>query len=151
MNFLDERLPVKFWERCMPEPMSGCWLWTGATSVQGYGVMWNGRQDQALAYRVAYLALRGELPAPPLQLDHLCRTRGCVNPAHLEPVTQRENILRGASPSAIAATVTHCPKGHPYDERNTKIRPDGSRECRVCHRASCNDARARRRRESRIP
>jgi hypothetical protein len=62
-----------------------------------------------------------------LVIDHLCRVRHCVNPAHMEPVTDRENVFRGF------AAITHCPKGHEYTADNTYIPPStGSRECRRC-------------------
>jgi hypothetical protein len=70
-----------------------------------------------------------------LELDHLCRVRGCVNPKHLEPVTHRENLMRGESWSAVNARKTHCPEGHPYDETNTYIDGKGRRRCRECARA----------------
>lgn len=82
------------------------------------------------AHRVAY-----ELFAPipeGLVLDHLCRNPPCINPNHLEPVTDRVNILRGAGCMADYARRTHCPQGHPYDEKNTRISGRGARVCRIC-------------------
>jgi hypothetical protein len=70
-----------------------CWLWTGYLNHQGYGTLWDGEMV-AGAHRVAYRLEVGAIPED-LVLDHLCRVRNCVNPAHLEPVTSAENTRRG--------------------------------------------------------
>jgi len=98
----------------------------------GYGRI-NVNQRPRSAHVLAYEWLVGPI-AEGLQIDHLCRRRECVNPAHLEPVSQRVNLLRGETLTARNAAVTHCPAGHPYDDENTYRRPDGSRKCRTCHR-----------------
>jgi hypothetical protein len=104
----------------------------------------NGRAN-ILAHRYAYEQAHGPIPEG-YQVDHLCHDirvcqlltacphRGCINPAHLAAVTARENTLRSNAVSARAASVTHCPQGHPYDETNTYPRPDGGRGCRICRR-----------------
>lgn len=113
-----------------------CWLWTRSLNGKGYAeVKVNGRHHPA--HRLAYELLVGPIPAG-LVLDHLCRVRHCVNPAHLEPVTNRENILRGDTVPAKNAAKTHCAQGHPYDDANTINRPNGHRRCRACHNASTN-------------
>ena len=88
----------------------------------------------------------GEVPKG-LQLDHLCRVRDCVNPYHLEAVTQQENILRGESASAKHARKTHCINGHPLSGDNLYLRPDrgdrAGRACRECQRIR-NKAREER-------
>jgi hypothetical protein len=96
-----------------PEPNTGCWFWTGALR-EGYGLYServNGKTRSQNAHRAVYRALVGEIPSA-LQLDHLCRVRCCVNPDHLEPVTQRENILRGQGVAAEHAKRTTCKNGH---------------------------------------
>ena len=89
----------------------------------------------ALAHRFAYETFVGPIPEG-LTIDHLCRIRHCVNPEHLEAVTDRVNILRGEGISAQHARATHCPQGHPYDLINTYVAPDGDRDCRDCRRQS---------------
>lgn len=77
----------------IPEPNSGCWLWFGATTERGYGVVVaNGRSIRA--HRISYETAKGQIPEG-LVLDHLCRVHCCVNPDHLEAVTQLENVRRG--------------------------------------------------------
>ncbi len=116
-----------FWAKV--DKSGSCWIWIGSKATKGYG-RWNGRK----AHRVAYEALVGVIPAG-LTIDHLCRNRKCVNPSHMEVVTNAVNVLRGESFSAVNQRKTHCPKGHPYDETNTGHRSDRpGRICRECMR-----------------
>lgn len=119
---------------------NGCWLWTGARS-SGYGKVWI---DGAIVYahRLFYERQVGSIPDG-LTIDHLCRTRNCVNPAHLEPVSMLENWRRGESTSAGNARKTHCVHGHELVGDNLRVRPDGTRQCRTCRDAR-NAARQRR-------
>jgi hypothetical protein len=126
------------------ESENGCWLWQLATNAKGYGVVGiNGRMR--LAHRVAYEVFRESIPEG-LQIDHLCRVRHCVNPAHLEAVDCRTNLLRGRGPTAIKAAQTHCVHGHPFDEANTYLKPNnGTRVCRVCRNRRAEASRRKRR------
>jgi hypothetical protein len=85
------------------------------------------------AHRVVWRAYRGVIPSG-LDLDHLCRVRSCVNPAHLEPVTRRVNLLRGDTLTARHAALTQCYRGHEMNATNTYVTKRGFRDCRVCKR-----------------
>ncbi len=126
----------RFEEKVLPEPNSGCWLWTGALAGKGYGNFWNGAKNE-YAHRFSYRLHRSEI-AVGLQIDHKCRNICCVNPDHLEPVTCAENLRRGDmgrfGTSNHNAVKERCPKGHTYSGDNLYLRPDGSRECRECLR-----------------
>lgn len=108
---------------------TGCWVWQRALS-DGYGTIT--RKNRAYGvHRIYFEKKYGPIPSG-LTIDHLCRNRACVNPEHLEAVTMRENILRGAGVSAVNARKTSCPRGHPYD--GLRSRPGGrvSRFCKSC-------------------
>lgn len=123
----------RFWEKV--HRTDDCWLWTAALDAKGYG-FFRGEPISTRAHRVAYTLTVGPIPKG-LELDHLCRNRACVNPAHLEPVVHRENVLRGDAGLARArleSAKTHCPQGHPYDDINTYRRSTGHRTCRSCAR-----------------
>lgn len=111
---------------------NGCWEWTGSRCGGGYGTA-KAFGKNVLVHRASYEMCVGPIPTGQ-QLDHLCRNRRCVNPIHLEPVTSRENVLRGAGLCAINHKKTHCASGHDFSHENTLIRPNGSRWCRACAR-----------------
>ena len=137
----DDRLPPRFWSkvRVSSTPtyrldLGPCWLWTAAKRSNGYGAWSVGTRSEGMAqaHRFAYEGLVSSVPHG-LELDHLCRNRACVNIAHLEPVTHAENQRRSPLAGKASRAKTHCPQGHPYDERNTR-RYKGRRHCRACAR-----------------
>lgn len=119
----------RFMAKVIPVPESGCWIWEGSLG-RGYGsVCING--ESYLAHRVSYQIHKGEIPEG-LTIDHLCRVRCCVNPDHLEAVTNKENILRGTSPTAHNHRKTHCINGHKLVPGNLKWNRNQFRQCHMC-------------------
>jgi hypothetical protein len=147
-------LERRFWAKVdkhdqTSEDSTPCWMWNGATSPQGYGHFNLSKKTSTTAHRVSYLLSIGVIPEG-LHLDHLCRNRGCVNPAHLEPVSPRENLLRGEGVAAVNAAKTHCHKGHEFTSENTQVVPHSSRDhgtkriCLICQRERRTRQAARR-------
>lgn len=131
--------------RCVRETATGCWVWNRPVHNRGYAQIGQGGK-QLPAHRVSYEAFIGPIPAG-LHIDHLCRVRACVNPGHLEPVTPRENCLRGFSPAAEKARQTHCKYGHEFSIENTLRLRSGARKCRACQRRRNDEYNAQRREE----
>lgn len=129
----------RFEKYYLPEPNSGCWLWVGAINPYDYGIFYTDRLEGA--HRSAYRLFKGPIPEG-LVIDHLCRTRSCVNPAHLEAVTLAENLRRGEN---TYRNRTHCRYGHPYLGDNLVLRKTGLRECRICIKRYNKTARDKRR------
>ena len=113
----------------------GCWLWLGDINKQGYGQQSAGHRSRR-AHRVAYILVNGEIPGNN-HLDHKCRNKSCVNPEHLEPVTQAENNRRYLMfKYGGDGTMTHCKNGHEFNIQNTTMRKRKNgkprRRCRAC-------------------
>lgn len=104
-----------------------CWIWTGAKVSEGYGSFRIGRDTVS-----AHLFLVGR-PTEGLERDHLCRVRACIRPSHLELVPHLVNVQRGDAGKRMREQ-THCIHGHPFDEKNTRVNPDGKRDCKTCNR-----------------
>lgn len=121
----------RFWPKV--DRSGDCWLWTGGTTNGGYGMFWFEGQMR-VAHRWLYERINGAVPKE-LDLDHLCRTRACVNPSHLEPVTRSENLRRGEVPQ-LYNKPTKCKQGHEFTPENTINRAGGGRHCKTCTRAS---------------
>ena len=148
---ITERLFSKYIE----EPNTGCFLWIGSITDSGYGEI-NARKTHGtnLAHRIMYEIVRGPIPKG-LDIDHLCRVRNCVNPDHMEPVTNQENTRRGNSTSAHNARKTHCKRGHAFDLSNTILIPSSTpslvtgrsarRRCYQCTLVNRRHAQRRRR------
>lgn len=127
----------------------GCWLWTAAISPDGYGVVKREGRTQ-LAHRYVYRLMHRSLD-PEVKMDHTCRRRDCVNPAHLDPVTVRVNTLRGEGPTAQNARKTACYKGHLFGPENTQTTGRGRRQCRTCLAEQVAARTAQRRTASECP
>lgn len=107
-----------------------CWIWLGSRASEGYGRIKPRNSKTILVHRFSYELHKEKIPDG-LTIDHLCRVRGCVNPEHLEAVTNRENIRRGISPAGIHSRKTHCPRGHSLSGYNLFIKKN-TRQCREC-------------------
>ena len=144
------RLPTseRFWMNVKQD--GECWVWAANINPNGYGHFdVDGRTVRA--HRFAYEDLRAEIPEG-LHIDHLCRNRACVNPWHLEPVTQAVNTARGTNREALNRWLrevkTHCVKGHPLSGDNLRIDGRGWRKCRQCRADSSRKAYAALKRAS---
>ena len=138
--------PETRFTRFIQKDSSGCWVWKG-WKRKGYG-RFHFRGRDLNAHRWSYEHHVGPIPAG-LEIDHLCRNRACVNPAHLEPVTREENLRRALlhqrSRPRPRRELTHCRNGHPYDGDNTYVNPKrGGKICRICSAAAQKRSRQRR-------
>lgn len=120
----------------------GCWLWKGYIAPNGYGKFHASETGEQSAHRASFRIFKGDIPEG-FQIDHLCRTRNCVNPAHLEAVSHQENLFRSRK--------THCHRGHPLSGPNlyVKYRSSDNTEARMCRACRLiNDATYRAKRKT---
>ena len=123
LKYMD--LLSRFWDKVEIQD-GGCWKWLGATNNQGYGEF-SINHKMVRAHRFSYQIHESTIPEG-LVIDHKCRNVWCVNPKHLEPVTNKENLNRGRSANR---EKTHCMKGHEYNQINTYYH-NNNRHCRTC-------------------
>ena len=123
----------RFWSKV--DRSADCWIWLRSRNPAGYGKFGASGSGWILAHRWAYEQANGPIPDG-ITLDHLCRTRACVRPDHLEPVTRAENVLRGEGIPAVAARATACMRGHAFATGDVRhYGPDNRwRACRTCER-----------------
>lgn len=135
-TFGDDRLPMRFWNRVNINLVSGCWEWNGSLSPGGYGIIGWKHRNSARAHRVSYQELVGPIKSG-LVIDHLCRIKHCVNPAHLEAVTQSVNVRRGKAAESNRLRATRpCKRGHDFHASGDFYRQSGGkRRCGPCARA----------------
>lgn len=134
------KVPAR-WAHRIAVDASGCWLWTGSIDATGYGKVQEKPYKSHKAHRVVYEASGRRIPEG-LVLDHLCRVRKCVNPNHLEPVTDEENRARGFGIVAVNVRKTHCVRDHAFTPENTSIVNKHSRRCLTCQRERMRRTRA---------
>lgn len=153
VEFRDPRLPERFWNNVTTDPETGCWNWTAAKDRLGYGRIGRPKHGGTrLSHRHAFLVLVGPIESR-LVLDHLCRNPSCCNPAHLEPVTQGENLRRSPTIGTKKNAPPCCPSGHEFTEDNTLYKqatdrhgnPRRHRICKTCNRRACSEYGKRRR------
>lgn len=132
-------VPERFWPKVRRASVEQCWLWIGKWNDAGYGLFYmfeTGRDERA--HRVSYELSVGPI-APGLELDHTCNNPPCVNPAHLEPVTHHENMLRMSRRGRhYLFGRTQCPNGHELTgNTRTVYRSTGKKEtvCTICEEA----------------
>lgn len=132
MGTVTAPIEARFWSKVDRRGPDDCWLWTANTTKaqDGYGLFYVTGRSAVVAHRWSYEQVHGPLDRH-LVVDHLCRTRLCVNPAHLEAVDPRENVLRGIGPTAINAAKVVCIRGHDFAPA-----ADGTRFCPTCRRAT---------------
>lgn len=123
--------------------VNGCWVWGGASFKDGYGKINIGNGVMRLAHRIFYELYNSDIK-PGLVIDHLCENKSCVNPKHLEQVTQLENMQR-----YFSKPRPNCPQGHLYDLKNTYINPLGRKICRKCTNISGKKYRNKKKNEVR--
>lgn len=124
-----EKILARIEARTVVDPETGCHVWQGSTT-KGYGTLSVDNKTWR-AHRLAYVLAHGAVPEG-MVLDHLCRNRACCNPAHIEAVTNRENLLRGEGTLASWYWSTECKQGHPRTPENTYTTADGRRSCKLC-------------------
>tara|TARA_R110002020_G_scaffold10785_4_gene40931 strand:+ start:823 stop:1386 length:564 start_codon:yes stop_codon:yes gene_type:complete len=114
---------------------NGCWNWRGHKSKAGYG-MHSNRSKTIGAHRVSYVIHKGQIPVG-LVVHHVCNNPSCVNPDHLDAITQKENALLSSSPTALNKRKTHCNRGHSLEGEHMKLtwqRGSYRRRCTICTR-----------------
>ena len=135
--YMKRNVSDRFWSKVgtVSNDNDDCWLWQARIHKGGYGQFWyDGRMIEA--HRAAWMIAFGDIEAG-MDVLHRCDVRSCVRPSHLFTGTQQDNMddmLAKGRATRWKTTITQCPAGHDYSPENTRIRRDGSRLCRTCHR-----------------
>jgi hypothetical protein len=139
---ISPRLITRFERKFIPEPNSGCWLWTDAVTAKGYGRILVGNKSR-IASRVSHYIYKGTIPTG-LLVCHTCDTPSCVNPDHLWLGSAADNMKDCSDKGRFSnQRVNYCKSGHTFDDENTYRQSNGGRGCRICQRASVRKHRAK--------
>lgn len=124
---------AKFWSMVDKSAgPDGCWVWTGSRSYKGYGVF-NARVGTRNAHRIAWQLTHGPIASPDIFVCHACDNRPCVKPTHLWLGSCADNMRDASNKGRCEGQAkTHCIRGHPYDEKNTRYAKNGTRRCHAC-------------------
>lgn len=135
----------RFLDKVVPEPNTGCWIWSGMCSRKHrYGYFWYSGVN-VLAHRWIWQQTNGAIPAS-FDIDHICRVRECVNPRHLRAVTRRDNLMAPGSLSIVNKNYlkTSCHRGHPLTQDNVYVFNGNHRACRLCKQIAQRKVDAKR-------
>lgn len=139
------KMPLeKIRDNIMVDPNSGCWLFTGGLDKCGYSKLSGGKDipGESLGHRMSYLIFKGPIPDG-TEIDHKCRVRSCINPAHLQAVSHAKNVsLADYKTNHRNGVKTHCKRGHEFTPENTMVNRHGSYSTRKCR--ACTSERQRR-------
>ena len=142
MLVLNKRQHINFWAKI--DKSGICWEWTGSKNNGGYGLFGLNYKMRS-AHRVSYEIKWGKIPDG-LVINHMCRNRGCVNPDHLEVVTQKVNVQKGLAGFKTGLknrAKTHCPQNHEYTPDNLTKQNNNKRNCKACNNDRIRARRAR--------
>lgn len=131
MEIYNPQRVLLFWTKVIVNLPDECWIWTGAKDRKGYPNFRVEKNKTGKGHRFSYVLHFGPIPLG-LHVDHECNNRSCVNPFHLQLLTNKQNNERSSSPSAINKRKKKCKWDHDFDKENTIIRKDGSRRCKKC-------------------
>lgn len=134
---------ARFWAKVDRRSDDECWLWTGSRNARGYGGFGH-RGRTRKATHVSYEIATGQPFPAGLMARHSCDNPSCVNPAHIQPGTNRENVADMVSRKRHHANRrSHCIHGHPLSGANLYVRKNGQRHCQQCKRDELVNRRAR--------
>ena len=134
----------RFWSHVRKDSNNECWIWLSSLTEDGYGIFWIDHYHNIRAHRYLYELVKGKIPDG-LVIDHLCRNPKCVNPNHLEAVTNKENLLRGNGFGGVNSRKTHCKRGHELTPENIYGGIKGrGRDCKLCKAVTRNERHQRR-------
>lgn len=148
---LTEKQLTNFWKKVNKTDL--CWLWTATLDKDGYGRFWLSSKAYRPSHVISHLIHGGNIPEGHV-VHHKCYTPSCVNPHHLEAVTQKQNLhdVDSKTLPKLNSEKLYCPVGHPYDEKNTywgKGKYGLVRYCLICRRNRDREAQRRYRAQRR--